>query len=797
MKYDLTIFQTNEERSFLACFNSPRQRARGREEDQLLVFIGLDQPFENAQSLKVELEKQAKEFYKTSGSVTKSMRVFIDGLNSWFLKQNNQFDDSANWQTAVLSLGVVHLDTLFIAQLGASQANLFSDGAVESFFDESVEARGLGLTTVVKPRYFQSALKVDQTLIFSKNTESQLTEKDDLVMVVGELKLRADGNEPLAVVRLREGSGAIKTDEGFDFAALLPVFQMDTETPDAAPLEEVGDDESFDESLYQDDSESVEELPQPASLADDLFAQAGFHSSSVEPVEEVPLADLDDELTIAFEPDSAMDDENEDEDLPASFESRSEDDLEGNFEEYEDEGEEAGEETQAFESLSKPDFGSLKDKALQGVAAGAGWLRNVEQKAEEIAAAGKPSEFDDENSQKKELSTLHKVLIAIIVPLVVVFLAAMIFFTRGEQQEYAYYLAQAEASYNNAALMESRDLQREGWQQALLFLDKAASYEDTAEVKTLRQRVQLALDDLDGARRLQYSIAFSASQAPGMDIGSIVSLNSDLYLLDRTSGSVKAFRASSNGYQIDSDFKCEPGTYSGVKLGNLVDMISIPINNPAKAPILAIDGEGNLAYCSIGQSPVAAHLPTPEIGWSDLKAIAFNSDRLYILDSGNQTVWVYRGLTANFAVEATSLFAEKIIDLSRAVDIEVDGEEVFLLHADGHTSRCTNPWFAGVNSCDDPYRYADTGTAGSNTDFEQLKFSRIAYSQPPDPSIFYLEPERAELYQFSLLLNLNKVYRSGARSGSLPKSEATAFYVSTDRKVFLAFGNQLYYASLP
>lgn len=785
MKYDLTISQTDEQGSFLACFNSPRQRARGREEDQLLVFIGLNQPFENAQPLKAELEKQAKEFYRTSGSVTNSMRVFIDGLNSWFLKQNNQFDDATNWRTAILSLGVVHLGTLFIAQLGASQANLFSDGDVESFFDESIEARGLGLTTVVKPRYYQSELKNDQFLIFSKNTEGQLTEIDDLVLLVGELKLRADENKPLAVVRLNVGSGEIKTDEAFDFAALLPAFQMEAEISDVAPLDEDGDDEVFVESVHQDDLENEEEPLQLASLADDLFAQAGFTSTSVEPAKEkVPQGDLDDELTIAFELNPELDDENED-------------DLEGNLDQFEDEDAEEGEETQAFEPQPTPRFEAIKEKAMQGVAAGAGWLRNVEQKAEEIAAAGRPSEFDGENTQKKELSTLHKVLIAIIVPIVVVFIAAMIFFNRGEQQEYAYYLAQAEASFNNAALMESRDLQREGWEQALLFLDKAASYNDTAEVKNLRQRAQLALDDLDGARRLQFSIAFSTSQAPGMEIGAIVSLTSDLYLLDRTSGSVKAFRATSNGYQIDSDFKCAPGTYSGVRLGNLVDMISIPINNPSKAPILAIDGEGNLAYCSIGQSPVAVHLPTPEGGWSDLKAIVFNSNRLYVLDPGNEAVWFYRGFTANFDAEPTSLFAEEIIDLSKAVDIEVDGEEVFLLHEDGHTSRCTNPWFAGVNSCDEPYTYADTGTAGSNTDFENLRFSRFAYSQPPDPSIYYLEPERAELYQFSLRLNLNKVFRSAANSGNLPKSAATAFYVSADRKVFLAFGNQLYYASLP
>jgi len=78
-----------------------------------------------------------------------------------------------------------------------------------------------------------------------------------------------------------------------------------------------------------------------------------------------------------------------------------------------------------------------------------------------------------------------------------------------------------------------------------------------------------------------------------------------------------------------------------------------------------------------------------------------------------------------------------------------------------------------------------------------LHFSQLAYSPPPDPSLYYLEADKAELYQFSLRLNLNRILRADVESGNLPRKVVTAFNVSTNRLVFLAFGNELYYASLP
>src|SRR5690606_16124554 len=141
----------------------------------------------------------------------------------------------------------------------------------------------------------------------------------------------------------------------------------------------------------------------------------------------------------------------------------------------------------------------------------------------------------EHSSNGKELSPLTKALIAILVPLIIIVVAALVFFNRGEDHEYAYYLTQAQASVSNAALMQTTELQREGWEQALNWLNQAASYQDTAEVRALRLQAQTALDDLDGARRLQYVAAFAPSLYPTLEIDAIVSLNSDLYLLDRAS----------------------------------------------------------------------------------------------------------------------------------------------------------------------------------------------------------------------------------------------------------------------
>lgn len=764
MKFNLTIFQPDGKRASLLGFDGPKQRARGRETDQLLFFLtpkGTSDPG-------VDLEELSNTFFKTSGSVTNAIRVFVDGLNRSFLQKNHHFDQPESWQTASLSVGVIHQDTLFLAQVGASEMLVLSEGIIESFFDETLDQRGLGVATVTNPRYFQHSIKGNETLVFSMPIEEESV--DDRSLLVGELTLRSEENQPLGIVQINEGSGQITVCglETFDLVSLLPSDSVTTaeEEKSEQPLVVPSLEQKLEEEDHQD-------AGYESCLAEDLFGQSVLYTETVEE-EVIEKLEVDEQ---AAEPE-LIDDETE----PFQVEPEKDEPIE---------------EISKKNEREKPDFGIIKEKALRGVAAGAGWLRKVEDKAERTASAGKTAEESETIGNVKELSALTKALIAIVVPLIIVAVAALIFFNRGEDNEYAYYLAQAQASVNNAALMQTEELQREGWEQALVFLDKAESFQETDEINRLRLQAQTALDELDGARRLQYVPAFASNLHPGLDIAAIVSLNNDLYLLDQASGSVKYLNLYTNGYQMDSEFVCGPGTYDGVQVGELVDLINIPLNNPAKAPVMAIDGAGNLLYCSPGSNPAAVHLPTPEIGWSDLKRMVFDSNRLYILDPGNKALWIYRGFTSNFSNAPVAYFDEELLELADAVDFEVEGEELFLLHADGRSSYCLASFVSGLTTCDDPYPYQDAGTSGTNVDFATLKFEQLAYSPPPDPSIYYLEADKAELYQFSLRLNLNKVLRSGLKAGTLPDGGASAFYVSPDRKVFMAFGSQLYYAVLP
>jgi len=226
-------------------------------------------------------------------------------------------------------------------------------------------------------------------------------------------------------------------------------------------------------------------------------------------------------------------------------------------------------------------------------------------------------------------------------------------------------------------------------------------------------------------------------------------------------------------------------------------MLAVPINNPAKAPILAIDASGTLLFCAVGAEPTAASLMPPDGGWQKLTSIAFDSGRLFVLDSRANAIWIYRGFSSNFDQVPVSYFDDKPVGLQDGIDLAVSKDELFLLYADGHSSHCLASQISGQVTCEDPYPYQDVDGGEKRVDFSALRFTQLAYSPPPDPSILYLDPAGAELYQFSLRLNLNQVLRSGLHDGSLPTSEATAFAVAANRQVFLAFGSTVYYAIMP
>ena len=784
MKFDLTTYSfQNHQHRLLFTASAGKGAARGREEDSLIVKLWpSDAVSLSDEFLGQTLTKLTAAFFKTGGSVTNAMRSLADGLNKTFLSGNSQLQDKDTWQTTSLLVGVIHHETLSVGINGKAESLLVTNNGLEHFADAELDPRGLGLSSVVHPRFFQSAVTDGDFLLVAQQFPADLLTsvglKADTVSLGEFLPLLGETD----LIRLTYG-------EGLSLKARL----------DHKPAQPVLETQEVEEELVEPESLEEQELEWPEEILEPSEAEEDNGSLAEDLFKNVPLVNLSSSTETQPESKPEIEPETKPETKPESQpESQPEEPPVPPTEPEIIPQETATEPMTEDETQSAPifDVEQFKTGALQGVAKGASFLKGIEDKTEAIIQK-KGEKIREDGKPLTELSALSKWLIAILVPLLLIGLTTFIYLSQGQGNEYGYFLAQAEASANNAALMQTDDLKREGWNQTIQWLDKAAAYQKSDEVNALYLRARLALDELDGAKRLIYKPAFTPGLFPEMNVGNIISLNRDLYLLDQTSGEVRHLTLQSQGYLPDEGFKCSPGSYGGIEVGKLVDMLAIPINNPAKAPILAIDAAGNLLYCAVGATPTAAALLPPDGGWQGLKSIAFDSGWLFVLDPAANAIWIYSGFNSNFDQVPVSYFDDMPVNLQQAIDLAVSKDELFLLHSDGRSSHCLASQISGLITCEDPYPYQDVDGGDSGVDFASLKFNQMSYSPPPDPSIYFLDPNGAELYQFSLRLNLNQVLRSGLSDGSLPTEKATAFAVAANRQVFLAFGNAVYYAILP
>jgi hypothetical protein len=406
---------------------------------------------------------------------------------------------------------------------------------------------------------------------------------------------------------------------------------------------------------------------------------------------------------------------------------------------------------------------------------------------------------DDEGMAALSNRTL--LMIALVVPLVVVAMAVGIYLSRGSTLQYQYYLEQAEMASISAYAAEDPNLAREGWLQTMLYLDQAESFRRTDDVTQLRLDAQRALDILDGAVRLAYHPAIAGTLDDGINITRIISYGLDLYMLDAAGGRVIHATRGSQGYQIDPEFVCGAGNFSGGAVDVLVDMVSLPINNPYLAHVLAADALGNVIYCGPGQSPVVQSLPRGEGGVGAVTRIAVEGNLLYVLDPSADAVRVYRSTNGQFLDEPTNFFtgAEdgQKPALGTIVDLAVNGSELYLLRDDGLLVSCVVTGLQGnpVN-CENPVAYVDgrPGKEDQPVVMPDSPFVAVLYTLPPEPAVNILEGERADIFRFSLRFRLHQRLRSDFGNYEILSPTATAFTIGVDRIAFVAFGHQVFYA---
>jgi hypothetical protein len=388
-------------------------------------------------------------------------------------------------------------------------------------------------------------------------------------------------------------------------------------------------------------------------------------------------------------------------------------------------------------------------------------------------------------------------IIAIAVPLAVVVLVSVVYLQFGRVQLYTNYLAQAQSA---AAVAEAREDPadiRAAWTTALFYAQRAVAYEkDTQTASALASQAQTALDELDGIARVDFQPALFSNLPRTANITRLAATNTDLFMLNTTDGSVLRAFLTGGGYQLDQDFHCEPGPYGGIIVSPLVDLALLPRGNKQGAVVVAMDGNGNLIYCFEGQRPLAVSLIPPDSNWGKPNAIAVENGNLYVLDPLTNAVWIYFGEDYSFAQPPRFFFGAQVPDMQNMLDLSMDGEDLYLLDADGHLAICTfNDALDNPTTCTDPAEFTDPRAGRqSGAQIADAHFLQLQLTDPPEPSVYLFDPIVSATYQFSTHLNLVRQFQS---SSTLPGEVASAFTVSPNHAIFLAFQNEIYIGFMP
>ena len=350
---------------------------------------------------------------------------------------------------------------------------------------------------------------------------------------------------------------------------------------------------------------------------------------------------------------------------------------------------------------------------------------------------------------------LFSTMLAIILPLVLILVSASVYSRTGKTEQFSIYMDQAE---NNASLAKAEKdpvKQHAYWVEALNMAKAAEAYNVTQDSRMLFEQAQFQLDSMDLAARLDFRPALTQFFPEGVVITRIQASSSGVYLLDKTSGSVMRIFLNTKGfYEIDDEFKCAPGPYGLETLTDLIDFVILPANDD-NFKIMALDTQGNLLYCRPGELAVSRKLNEPENGWGRIIGTAYENDTIYILDADKDAIWMYAGKDPNkpdietatgivFSEKPIKYLDEDIPDLGGAIDLAINQDDLYILHADGHMTQCRYSAEKAVRltECKEPSPYTDNRVGRTDKKpwiFTDAAFSMAQSTRLPNSSIYLLD----------------------------------------------------------
>ncbi|HLO31996.1 MAG TPA: hypothetical protein VK249_22795 [Anaerolineales bacterium] len=818
----------------------PRKTARGREQNSLIAYLTLSGNVSLSTGELLRLTSDAAGlFYQSAGSLTSAMRAAADEINSKLLARNLSTTGRGQYALGLLVLAVIRENQCTLLLSGPTHAVWVTDGQSRHIYEPALSGKGLGSSQNVSSYLSQVELHPQDLLVlcgsFPRDWEADLlNERPPASLDASYRKLTfTKGDLNAVLIQPQSGHGIItilrpeigparapagqpvsspapgtSITQGFDIASPLSA------APEGKAVPAVSSPVEMEEGVVPQQGEPQSSAP--AEPAPDTRAQvteeqldslANFAAHLVQPsAYAIPpqpggLTPLPDEQ---MQPTGTHG-------FPASIPRAKSPEPEIALEENaEIENENPGEEEliqpaprvrrrRVFRPNAHAEATRQMAKAMVGgIQVGRRANERLRAFLQKFIPRLLPS---GEPNKAFVLPTYLLIFIAVVIPVVVVTVASVVYLRFGQSIQYDELYGQALNARAQAMSEADPSRQRDAWQSVLTDLNQADQYRETDESKSLRSEAQSRLDNLMGVIRLEFAPAFPNGLGGSARISRMAASESDLYMLNAEGG--KILHASFTGRSLDLDkaFNCQPGTYSGYQVGTLVDVLALPKANPLNATVLGIDAAGNLLYCAPNQVPQAIPLPPlPNTNWGRITSIALDSGNLYVLDAQSRAVWVFRGKDSTFIDPPYFYFGNEIPgNIDSAIDMAVSGDDLFMLHTDGHLSTCNFSRLAEVPTrCQDPAPRIDNNPAHRDIDiFGLAHFTQISITNPPSSVILLLDSDNQSVFRFlprSFELQ-NQVSGYPGSANPFQRGSASAMAVSPNYVLYLAVGDQVYFAT--
>jgi hypothetical protein len=800
----------------------PRRAARGRQDDNLVIYLTLsgNTPFPSSEYNQITAQ-MAERFYQNPGSLTSALRATAETLNQALVERNMRSTGHGQYILARLILGVLRGAQFIFVQCGPTHVFHLTSEKVGHIHDPQISGRGLGFSQTTPLYFSQVDLRPGDLVMLCATLPSgwDVTLQSERNVPMPEAlrrKLFSLNDEDLdaVLVQAQAGSGKVNILQSFK-----PVPEMPPRAPAPVPTRQAP------QPAQAVSKPSADLEPAAASAAGTPPEQVAPPPSQTERVAASPVPSFAAppepvqtsaaEASLASPPGGAEQAAQATPPRPEAIRpgrfvrplgrSRPQSaPADGAASPPQSEGGirpsryVAPRDTANIPEISRPASRRRTDFfrwLARGLQSGRGLVQSISNGVRKILPRLLPGQPEGESAA---MSGSTMAFIAISVPLLIVTIAVMVYTRYGRASQYEENYKLAVTAAVDAIGQSDPAVIRYAWESTLYYLERAESYQVTQDSQALRWQAQAELDNLDRIVRLEFHPAIISGLDKTIKVSRMAASETDLYLLNAARGDVLRALRTNQGYEIDPDFKCEPGTYGDYSVGQLVDVAALSNSNLYhNATLLAIDAKGMLLYCAKGLEPRAVPLPAPGLEWNSIAAFTLDADSntLYVLDPTGSAVWSYFWIKDKFE-NPILFFGEQVPQgMNTAIDLAARGSDLYLLFQDGHVAACV-----GGARCVDPAPFDDPRPGHlSGATITDAVFTQMLFAGPSDPALYMLESKTKAVYRFSARpdsLNLLGQFQPTVDQRRVQfTSPVTAMAVSPNRYIFLSLDDQVYYAT--